>query len=117
MWFIYFLDLLWVRYKCAKFHHCDSDCELLIEDKHQICSYCKKRPHQIKSENKNRLIPTLKQHRLRNKELENHAEKMRFEIEKSGKAVNGSLEKDLISIYLNVADNEIPPFMKLFWEE
>ena len=21
-WFIYFLDLLWVRYNCAKFHHC-----------------------------------------------------------------------------------------------
>ena len=20
--FIYFLDLLWVRYNCAKFHHC-----------------------------------------------------------------------------------------------
>ena len=21
-WLIYFLDLLWVRYNCAKFHHC-----------------------------------------------------------------------------------------------
>ena len=21
-WFIYFLDFIWVRYKCAKFHHC-----------------------------------------------------------------------------------------------
>ena len=21
-WFIYFLDLLWIRYNCAKFHHC-----------------------------------------------------------------------------------------------
>ena len=21
-WFLYFLDLLWVRYNCAKFHHC-----------------------------------------------------------------------------------------------
>ena len=21
-WFIYFLDLLWVRYNCDKFHHC-----------------------------------------------------------------------------------------------
>ena len=21
-WFIYFLDLLWLRYNCAKFHHC-----------------------------------------------------------------------------------------------
>ena len=21
-WFMYFLDLLWVRYKCANFHHC-----------------------------------------------------------------------------------------------
>ena len=42
---------------------------------------------------------------------------MRFEIDKFGKAVNESLEKDLISIYLNVADNEIPPFMKLFLEE
>ena len=21
-WFIYFLDLLWVRYNCVKFHHC-----------------------------------------------------------------------------------------------
>ena len=42
---------------------------------------------------------------------------MRFEIDKFGKAVNESLEKDLISIYSNVADNEIPPFMKLFLEE
>ena len=59
----------------------------------------------------------MKQHRPRNKELENHVEKMKFETDKSGKAVNESYEKDLISIYSNVADNEIPSFMKLFLEE
>ena len=59
----------------------------------------------------------MKQRRVRNKELENLAEKLRLEIDKSGKLVNESLEKDLISIYSNVADNEIPPFVKFFWEK
>ena len=62
------------------------------------------------------LVPTLKQQRLRNKVLENMLKKMRCEIDKSGKVVKETLERDLITIYSNIANNEIP-FMKLSWEE
>lgn len=123
---------------CTEEYNRDWDCDLLIKTKQQSCSFCKKRSHQLKSEKKKKikhdaepaklkapisatspdhLILTLKPHRLRNKELENYVEKIRFEIDKCGTAINESLEKDLISIFSNVSDNEILNFKNLFWEE
>ena len=37
-WFIYFLDLLWLRYNCAKFHHC----KICVPDFMEGESFC---PH------------------------------------------------------------------------
>ena len=64
-----------------------------------------------------RLVLTLKQQRLKNKELEDKLAKMRLEIEKSGQKINETLENDLISFYSKEDNNSIPPFMKLFWDE
>ena len=42
---------------------------------------------------------------------------MQKEIQNQSLLVNNNLEKDLISIMLNANSKDIPPFMKLFWEE
>ena len=64
-----------------------------------------------------RLVLTLKQQILKNKELEENLAKMRLEIEKSGQRINETLENDLISLYSKEDSHSIPPFMKLFWDE
>ena len=64
-----------------------------------------------------RLVLKLKQQRLRNKQLEEHIEKMKLETETSGKHTNESLESDLMTLYSKADSKVIPPFMKLFWEE
>ena len=64
-----------------------------------------------------RLVLTLKQQRLKNKELEENLAKMQLEIEKSGQKINETLEDDLISLCSKEDNNSIPPFMKLFWDE
>ena len=46
-----------------------------------------------------RLVLTLKQQRLKTKELEENLAKMQLEIEKSGQKINETLENDLISLY------------------
>ena len=64
-----------------------------------------------------RLVLTLKQQRLRNKQLEEHIEKIKLEIETSGKPINKSLESDLVTLCSKADSKAVPPFMKLFWEE
>ena len=64
-----------------------------------------------------RPVLTLKQQRLKNKELEENLAKMRLEIEKPGQKINETQENDLISLYSKEDSNSIPPFMKLFWDE
>ena len=64
-----------------------------------------------------RLVLTLKQRRLKNKELEENLAKIQLEIEKSGQKINEKLEDDLISLYSKEDGNSISPFMKLFWDE
>ena len=46
-----------------------------------------------------RLVLTLKQQRLKTKELEENLAKMQLEIEKSGQKINETLKNDLISLY------------------
>ena len=62
-----------------------------------------------------RLILTLKQQILKNKELEENLAKIRLEIEKSGQIINKTLKNDLILLY-SKEDNSFPTFMKLFWD-
>ena len=46
-----------------------------------------------------RLVLTLKQQRLKTKELDENLAKMLLEIEKSGQKINETLKNDLISLY------------------
>ena len=64
-----------------------------------------------------RLVLTLKQERLKNKELEENLAKIRLEIKKSGRRINETLENGLILSYFKEDSNSIPAFMKLFWDE
>ena len=52
-----------------------------------------------------RLVLTLKQQRLKTKELEENLAKMQLEIEKSGQKINETLENDLISLYAKEDSN------------
>lgn len=61
-----------------------------------------------------RLALTLKQQRLKNKELLNNLAKMSLEIEKSRQKVNETLEKGLTLLYSKENKNSTPPVMKLF---
>ena len=64
-----------------------------------------------------RIKLTLQNYRLENKELKSEIGQMQKEIQNQSLPVNNNLEKDLISIMLNANSKDIPPFMKLFWEE
>ena len=64
-----------------------------------------------------RIKLTLQNYRLENKELKSEIEQMQKEIQNQSLPVNNNLEKDLISIMLNANSKDIPPFMKIFWEE
>lgn len=61
-----------------------------------------------------RLALTLKQQRLKNKELLNNLAKMSLEIEKSRQKINEALEKGLTLLYSKEDKNSILPVMKLF---
>ena len=116
-----------------------STCEMLLKNfDNDVCQPCQKKTSNLKYEGRKkraassepaklkapvsitspeRLVLTLKQQRLKNKELEENLAKMQLEIEKSGQKINETLEDDLISLYSKGDNNSIPPFMKLFWDE
>ena len=60
------------------------------------------------------LALTLKQQRLKNKELLKNFAKMSLEIEKSRQKINETLEKGLTLLYSKEDKNSILPVMKLF---
>ena len=116
-----------------------STCEMFLKDfVNEVCQKCQKKTSNLKYEGRKkgtaslepatlkvpvsitspeRLVLTLKQQRLKTKELEENLAKMQLEIEKSGQKINETLENDLISLYSKKDSNSIPPFMKLFWDE
>ena len=116
-----------------------STCEILLKDfVNEVCQKCQKKTSNLKYEDRQegaaslepaklkgpvsitspeRLVLTLKQQRLKNKELEENLAKMWLEIEKPGQRINETLENDLISLYSKEDSNSIPHFMKLFWDE
>ena len=64
-----------------------------------------------------RIKLTLQNYRLENKRLKSEMEQMQKDIQDQSLPVNNNLEKDLISIMSNANSKDVPPFMKLFWEE
>ena len=124
--------------KYTKEYQWSLNCEMLLANEMDICKPCRDNARKLKYENQRkiskslepaklkapvsftspeRLVLTLKQQRLRNKQLEEHIEKMKLEIETSGKHINESLESDLMTLYSKADSKVISPFMKLFWEE
>ena len=98
-----------------------STCEMLLKDfVNEVCRKCQKKTSNLKYEGRKkgagslepatlkvpvsitspeRLVLTLKQQRLKTKELEENLAKMQLEIEKSGQKINETLKNDLISLY------------------
>ena len=64
-----------------------------------------------------RIKLALQEYRLENKQLKTELECMKQEIQKSSVPVSSELSRDLIDIMSNASIKNIPPFMKLFWEE
>ena len=60
---------------------------------------------------------TLQNYRLENKQLKDELVKMRDEIQSKSMSVDSNLSDDLIKIMSGTDQKEVPPFMKLFWEE
>ena len=111
---------------------------MLLANEVDICKPCRNNSMKIKYENQRkiskslepaklkapvsltlpeRLVLIFNQQRLKNKQLEECTEKMKLEIETSGKHINESLESDLVTLYSKADIKVIPPFTKLFWEE
>ena len=124
--------------KYPKEYQTSLNCEMLLVNAIDICKPCRDSSFKLKYKNQRkisksiepaklkapvsftspeRLVLTLKQQRLKNKQLEEHIEKMKLEIEASGKHFNESLESDLVTLYSKADSKVVPPFMKLFWEE
>ena len=126
--------------KYTKGYQRSLNCEMLLVNEIYICKPCRGNSKLLKLKYKNqremskslepaklkapvsftsseRLVLTLKQERLRNKQLEEHIGKVKLEIEASGKHINESFESDLVILYSKADIKAVPPFMKLFWEE
>ena len=64
-----------------------------------------------------RIKLTLQQNRLKCKQFEQQIEDMRQSLANHSKPVDPQLSKDLISLFSGCDEKDVPPFMKLFWEE
>ena len=64
-----------------------------------------------------RIKLAFQEYRLENKQLKTELESTKQEIQKSSVPVSSELSRDLIDIMSNASKKNIPPFMKLFWEE
>ena len=119
--------------KYAKEYQRSRNCEMLWVNEIDTCKPCRDNSLKLKYKNQRkiskslepaklkapvsftspeRLVLTLKQQRLRNKQLEEHIEKMKLEIEASGKHIN-----EMVTLYLNADSKVVLPFMKLFCEK
>ena len=124
--------------KYAKEYQRSLNCEMFLVNEIDICKPCRDNSLKLKYKNQRkvsktlepaklkapvsftspeRLVLTLKQQRLRNKKPEEHIEKMKLEIEASGKHINESFESDLVTLYSKADSKAVPLFMKIFWEE
>ena len=60
---------------------------------------------------------TLQGARIENKQLKQEIQSLRLEIQQKSVTVDGDMEKDLKSIMSAADQSNMPPFMKMFWEE
>ena len=84
------------------------------KDKHQLTPAHVNAP--ISKTDPERIKLTLRQQRLRCYELERELNEMRNELQKSSIEVDHELSNDFVKLF-DSADNEITPFMNLFWQQ
>ena len=73
-------------------------------------------PLYISKTDPERIKLTMQQQRLRCYELERELNEMRHELQKSSIEVDHELSNDFAKLF-DSADNEITPFMNLFWQQ
>ena len=64
-----------------------------------------------------RIKLTLQNIRLENKSLKNEIDEMKKTIASNNVPVNEELNNDMVSIFSNADQDQMPPFMKFFWDE
>ena len=70
----------------------------------------------ISATSTHRVLLSLREHRLKNKQLEEKLEEMQQEITRSSVEVDPELKGDFLEILNNASDN-MTPFLQLFWQE
>lgn len=117
-----------------------ADCKLLLSSGDEVdsCSFCHL-GHQYMKYQKNRksvvlnqpaklhapikftspqrVKLTLQDHRLECKQLKDELSKMREAIEKHSGIVDDELSTDFQTLFSGCNQSDVPPFMKLFWDE
>ena len=71
----------------------------------------------IKNTRPERSKLTIQNHRLQCKQLEVEISKMKASLEMDSQPVDSELCKDFITLFSGCVQENVPPFMKLFWEE
>ena len=71
----------------------------------------------VKFTSPERLKLTMQHQRLQCKQLQQQIEDMNTSLEKHSRQVSPELDKDFTTLFSGVNQKEVPPFMKLFWEE
>ena len=113
-------------------------CKLIIVGEKSVCSECHKHALKVHQEiNRNsarkntpaklnapiantdpqRVLKTLQMERLKCRQLEQQLKEMKDSIELRSKPVDSELSKDFVTLFSGCNKKDVPPFMKLFWEE
>ena len=71
----------------------------------------------VKFTSPERIKLTLQQHRLKCKQLEQKVNEMRQSLEHHSQPVDSQLSQDFVSLFSGCDEKDVPPFMKLFWDE
>lgn len=98
---------------CVEYQKCSEKAKK-AKDKHQLTPAHVNAP--ISKTDPERIKLTLRQQRLRCYELERELNEMRNELQKSSIEVDHELSNDFVKLF-DSADNEITPFMNLFWQQ
>ena len=71
----------------------------------------------VKFTSPERIKFTLQQQRLTCKQLQQRVSEMRQSLEHHSQPVDSQLGQDFVSLFSGCNEKDVPPFMKLFWEE
>ena len=117
--------------------YCSGNCPLFVSDRNQCFSclaqeasltYEQRRTEKRLNEPAKLFVPvkctaperiklTPQQNRLKCQQLEQQIEEMRKSLVTHSRPVDPQLSQDLLSLYSGCDEKDLPPFMKLFWEE